>query len=121
MRGAASPASRMLMPWSSSAARRSPRAPGQGRGGGEFLRGQAVQTKAEQRFVFVRIHDEFLQFIEAVPRPESAFLVAMRSKGIHPAGNWLRMTGPAAAAYILASCPARVLRCRCGFQMEKPH
>ncbi len=42
---------------------------------------------------------------QSVPRPESSFWAAMRTKGIHPGGNGLQMTGPAAADYILASYP----------------
>lgn len=49
---------------------------------------------------------QFDQFLEEATIIRAFFLAAMRTKGIHPAGSWLRMTGPAAADYILASCPA---------------
>lgn len=42
------------------------------------------------------------------PRPESTFWAAMRKKHIHPGQNGLRMTGPAAADYIMASYPGLV-------------
>lgn len=45
---------------------------------------------------------------ESTPRPESAFWAAMRKKRIHPGRNGLRMKGPAAADYILASYPGLV-------------
>ncbi|WP_457973612.1 hypothetical protein [Arthrobacter sp. D1-17] len=41
------------------------------------------------------------------PRPERAFWAAMRER-IDPGANGLRMTGPAAADYILSSYPALV-------------
>ena len=47
---------------------------------------------------------------QAEPRSELAFWVAMRRRGIHPGHTRLRMTGPAAADYILASAPALVSR-----------
>ncbi|MGM7777703.1 hypothetical protein ACSVHC_17035 [Arthrobacter sp. KNU-44] len=55
---------------------------------------------------FYGLYTSWCLLQQSVPQPESAFLAAMRTKGIHPAGNGLRMTGPAAADYILASCPA---------------
>jgi hypothetical protein len=45
---------------------------------------------------------------QTVPRPEDAFWAAMKKKRIHPRRNGLRMTGPAAADYILASYPGLV-------------
>ena len=45
---------------------------------------------------------------QAAPRPEDAFWAAMKSKRIHPERNGLRMKGPAAADYILASYPGLV-------------
>ncbi len=40
--------------------------------------------------------------------PEDAFWAAMKKKQIHPKRNGLRMKGPAAADYILASYPGLV-------------
>lgn len=45
---------------------------------------------------------------QATPRPEDAFWAAMKEKQIHPKRNGLRMKGPAAADYILASYPGLV-------------
>ena len=45
---------------------------------------------------------------QAVPSPEGAFWAAMRRKRIRPGHNGLRMKGPAAADYILASYPGVV-------------
>lgn len=45
---------------------------------------------------------------QASPRPESAFWAAMKKKQIHPRRTGLRMTGPAAADYIMASYPGLV-------------
>ena len=45
---------------------------------------------------------------QAAPRPEDAFWTAMKKKQIHPKGTGLRMKGPAAADYILASYPGLV-------------
>ncbi|WP_043418996.1 hypothetical protein [Arthrobacter globiformis] len=45
---------------------------------------------------------------QEAPRPESTFWAAMKKKHIHPGRNGLRMTGPAATDYILASCPGLV-------------
>lgn len=45
---------------------------------------------------------------QAVPRPEGVFWAAMRKKRIHQGSNGLRMKGPAAADYILASYPGVV-------------
>jgi hypothetical protein len=47
---------------------------------------------------------------QSTPRSETAFWTAMRVRGIHPNRNQLRMKGPAAADYILASSPALVGR-----------
>ena len=47
---------------------------------------------------------------QSTPRSETAFWTAMRVRGIHPNRNQLRMKGPAAADYILASSPALVAR-----------
>ncbi|MCU1434595.1 MAG: hypothetical protein JWR71_1320 [Pseudarthrobacter sp.] len=44
----------------------------------------------------------------AVPQPEAAFWAAMRKKHIQPGHKGLRMKGPAAADYILASYPGLV-------------
>jgi hypothetical protein len=55
---------------------------------------------------FYGLYTSWCLLQQSVPRSESTFSAAMRTKGIHPAGNGLRMTGPAAADYILASCPA---------------
>lgn len=43
---------------------------------------------------------------QSVPQPEDAFWSAMREKQIEPGRKGLRMKGPAAADYILASHPA---------------
>jgi hypothetical protein len=48
----------------------------------------------------------FLQ--QAVPGPENAFWAAMKRKRIHPGRSKLRMKGPAAADYILASYPGMI-------------
>ena len=45
---------------------------------------------------------------QAAPRPEDAFWAAMKKKQIHPKRTGLRMKGPAAADYILASYPGLV-------------
>ena len=45
---------------------------------------------------------------QTAPRPEDAFWAAMKEKQIHPKRNGLRMKGPAAADYILASYPGLV-------------
>ena len=45
---------------------------------------------------------------QAAPQPEVAFWAAMKKKRIHPKGSGLRMKGPAAADYILASYPGLV-------------
>jgi hypothetical protein len=45
---------------------------------------------------------------EATPGPEDAFWAAMKEKQINPKGTGLRMKGPVAADYILASSPALV-------------
>jgi hypothetical protein len=45
---------------------------------------------------------------KATPRPEDAFWAAMKEKQIHPKRTGLRMKGPAAADYILASYPGLV-------------
>ena len=45
---------------------------------------------------------------QTVPRPEGVFWAAMRKKRIYPGPNGLRMKGPAAADYILASYPGVV-------------
>ena len=45
---------------------------------------------------------------QAAPQPEVAFWAAMKKKQIHPKGSGLRMKGPAAADYILASYPGLV-------------
>ncbi|MGO4193453.1 hypothetical protein AB4Y67_17540 [Arthrobacter sp. YAF17] len=45
---------------------------------------------------------------QAAPRPEDAFWTAMKKKQIHPRRTGLRMKGPAAADYILASYPGLV-------------
>lgn len=45
---------------------------------------------------------------QAAPRPEEAFWAAMKKKRIHPKRPGLRMKGPAAADYILASYPGLV-------------
>ncbi|WP_346926847.1 hypothetical protein [uncultured Arthrobacter sp.] len=45
---------------------------------------------------------------QAAPRPEEAFWAAMKKKQIHPKRTGLRMKGPAAADYILASYPGLV-------------
>jgi hypothetical protein len=58
------------------------------------------------RDCFYGLYTSWCLLQQSVPQPEGTFLAAMRTKGIHPAGNGLRMTGPAAADYILASCPA---------------
>ncbi|MFF2299670.1 hypothetical protein [Arthrobacter sp. NPDC058127] len=42
---------------------------------------------------------------QSAPQPESAFWAVMKTKGIHPGRTRLRMRGPAAADYILASYP----------------
>ncbi len=43
-----------------------------------------------------------------VPSPEGAFWAAMKQKGIRPERTPLRMTGPAATDYILATYPEMV-------------
>jgi hypothetical protein len=48
----------------------------------------------------------FLQ--QRVPEPEAAFWAEMRKKSIQRGGSGLRMKGPAAADYILASYPGLV-------------
>jgi hypothetical protein len=45
---------------------------------------------------------------EATPGPEGAFWTAMKTRRIHPNRTGLRLKGPAAADYILASSPALV-------------
>lgn len=45
---------------------------------------------------------------QAAPRPEDAFWAAMKKKQIHPRRTGLRMKGPAAEDYILASYPGLV-------------
>jgi hypothetical protein len=45
---------------------------------------------------------------QAAPHPEETFWAAMKKKQIHPKGTGLRMKGPAAADYILASYPGLV-------------
>lgn len=45
---------------------------------------------------------------QAAPQPEADFWAAMKKKQIHPKRTGLRMKGPAAADYILASCPGLV-------------
>ncbi|MGO4187847.1 hypothetical protein [Pseudarthrobacter sp. TAF60_1] len=45
---------------------------------------------------------------QSVPQPEDAFWAAMRKKHIKPERKGLRMKGPAAADYILASYPGLV-------------
>ncbi|GAA2136117.1 MULTISPECIES: hypothetical protein [Arthrobacter] len=45
---------------------------------------------------------------QAAPRSEDAFWAAMKKKQVHPKGTGLRMKGPAAADYILASYPVLV-------------
>ena len=45
---------------------------------------------------------------QAAPGPEDAFWTAMKKKQIHPNRTGLRMKGPAAADYILASSPELV-------------
>ncbi len=58
------------------------------------------------RDCFYGLYTSWSWLQQSVPQPESSFWAAMKTKGIHPAGNGLAMTGPAAADYILASCPA---------------
>ena len=48
----------------------------------------------------------FLQ--QRAPRPEAAFWAAMKKKHVDPGHNGLRMKGPAAADYIMASYPGLV-------------
>jgi hypothetical protein len=55
---------------------------------------------------FYGLYTSWCWLQQSAPHPESRFWAALRTKGIHPAGNGLAMTGPAAADYILASCPA---------------
>ncbi|MCX2747243.1 hypothetical protein OOZ51_05360 [Arthrobacter sp. MI7-26] len=57
------------------------------------------------RDCFYGLYTSWCLLRRSAPRPESAFWAAMKTKGIHPGGNGLAMTGPAAADYILASCP----------------
>ncbi|HEY3572800.1 MAG TPA: hypothetical protein VGK98_03120 [Arthrobacter sp.] len=45
---------------------------------------------------------------QRTPRAESSFWAAMKKRHIHPGSNGLRMTGPAAADYIMASYPGVV-------------
>lgn len=45
---------------------------------------------------------------QTAPEPEDAFWAAMKEKRIHPDRTDLRMKGPAAADYILASYPEMV-------------
>lgn len=45
---------------------------------------------------------------QSVPQPEDAFWSAMRKKHVQPGRKGLRMKGPAAADYILASYPGLV-------------
>ncbi|MFE4226554.1 hypothetical protein ACFRJ8_01560 [Arthrobacter sp. NPDC056886] len=45
---------------------------------------------------------------QITPQAEDAFWAAMQAKQIHPERTRLRMKGPAAADYILASYPALV-------------
>lgn len=45
---------------------------------------------------------------QCVPRPESEFWAAMRKRRVRPGHSGLRMRGPAAADYILASYPGLV-------------
>jgi hypothetical protein len=45
---------------------------------------------------------------QSAPQPEGAFWSAMRQKHIQPGRKGLRMKGPAAADYILASYPGLV-------------
>jgi hypothetical protein len=45
---------------------------------------------------------------QSVPQPEDTFWSAMRKKHIRPGRKGLRMKGPAAADYILASYPGLV-------------
>lgn len=45
---------------------------------------------------------------ETTPGPENAFWAAMKKKRIHPTRTGLRMTGTAAADYILTSYPDMV-------------
>lgn len=48
----------------------------------------------------------FLSLVE--PQPADGFWAAMKEKRIHPKRTGLRMTGPSAADYILASYPGLV-------------
>lgn len=45
---------------------------------------------------------------QAEPQPEDVFWSAMKEKQIHPGRTGLRIRGPAAADYLLASYPALV-------------
>ncbi|WP_442543319.1 hypothetical protein ACSBOX_15970 [Arthrobacter sp. KN11-1C] len=57
------------------------------------------------RDCFYGLYTSWCWLKQSVPLPENIFWAALKAKGIHPVGNGLAMTGPAAADYILASYP----------------
>jgi hypothetical protein len=79
---------------------------------GQFLR-EAATRDPEAYFALGRnrlygLYASWCFLNRTVPRPEDAFWAAVKKKRIHFRRDGLRMKGPAAADYILASHPGLV-------------
>ncbi|MDQ0029035.1 hypothetical protein [Arthrobacter bambusae] len=74
----------------------------------QFLEEATITTHDRStlgRDCFYGLYTSWCLLNRSVPLPENVFWAAVRTKGIHPDGSGLAMTGPAAADYILASYP----------------
>ena len=74
----------------------------------QFLREATTPDTASgvlERDCLYGVYTSWCYLSQSAPRPEDAFWAAMRQKRIRPGRTHLRIKGPAAADYILASYP----------------